>query len=830
MQSASWQPCRLLAATVFILVSCRSILQAAALPEGFSQTRIADGLNGVTAMDFAPDGRIFICEQTGALRIVKDDRLLARPFVTVKVDSSWERGLLGVAFDPRFAENHFVYLNYVSATPYPHHVISRFTADGDVAVPQSEVILLEGDDQNKLGGGVKNGHQGGAIHFGKDGKLYVAIGDQTAGDPAQNMNTLQGKILRINPDGSVPPDNPFYKTAKGKYRAIWALGLRNPFTFAVQPGTGRIFINDVGGANEEINEGFAGGNYGWPTADHGPTSDPRFRGPIYWYPESSITGGAFYNPAARQFPEKYWGKYFFADFKAGWMKVLDPDDTTRPARVSDFISGLGTWGVLDIKTSADGSLYYLSRNAWVRDQDFKPNTGTLYRVRFTGDRTPPNISKDLPSQTIPLGGSATFHVSATGTGPLRFQWQRDDSDIPGAVSATYTIPEVRRADNGKKFRCVVSSAFGSAISNPAVLTVTDAPATTLKVPQNPDQLPALLSQTGVFASLAELRPSPAIVPYDVNSPLWSDGASKRRWIALPTGGKIRFSPTGEWGFPSGTVLIKHFELATDETHPLVKKRLETRLLVVDGTGNGYGATYKWRNDNRDAELLTNSVTEKVSIQTAKGGRTQIWYYPSRGDCMTCHTTSAKFVLGVKARQLNRDFTDPVTGNRDHQLRAWNSLGMLNPRIDESKISTFATLAAIDDTKAGLEHRVRSYLDANCANCHRPGNTIRSVFDARFDIPLKEQGIINAATVSDSLNVIDPKVVAPGDPARSMLIQRMRRSDNFKMPPLASNIHDDTALAVLEQWIHSLPSSGTGKPAANKAGLSSGRGDRRRGNP
>jgi uncharacterized repeat protein (TIGR03806 family) len=808
-------PCRLLAGAFFFLVFSSPSLQAAALPEGFSQALIADGLNGVTAMEIAPDGRIFICEQTGALRVVKDGHLLPRPFVTVRVDSSWERGLLGIAFDPRFGENHFVYLNYVSANPYPHHVISRFTADGDVAVHKSEVILFEGDDQNKLGGGVKNGHQGGAIHFGKDGKLYVAIGDQTAGDPAQNMSTLQGKILRLNPDGSIPQDNPFYKTAKGKYRAIWALGLRNPFTFAVQPGTGRILINDVGGANEEINEGFAGANYGWPTADHGPTTDPRFRGPIYWYPESSITGGAFYNPMVRQFPEKYWGQYFFADFKVGWIKILDPEDAARPARVTDFITGLGTWGVLDIKIASDGSLYYLSRNAWVRDQDFKPNTGALYRVRFTGDRTPPNISHDLPNQPVPLGGSATFRISATGTAPVRFQWQREQADIPGATSATYTIPAVRLADNGARFRCLVTNAFGTATSNTALLTVTNALNPNLKVSQKPDNLPALLSQTGVFASLTDLRPSPGVVPYDVNAPLWSDGASKRRWIVLPPGGKIRFAPTGEWDFPPGTVFIKHFELATDEEHPQVKKRLETRLLVVDGTGNGYGATYKWKGDNRDAELLATSLTEKIDIRTAKGSRTQTWYYPSRADCLTCHTSSAKFVLGVKTRQLNRDFTDPATGTSANQLHTWNTLGMFLSRIDESKIPTFSRLAALDDAKAGLEHRARSYLDANCANCHRPGNTIRAAFDARFDTPLKTQGILNVATVSDSLNVIDPKVVAPGDPARSMLVQRMRRSDNFKMPPLASNIHDESALAALEQWIAGLSSAGGEKPAEGK---------------
>ena len=156
----------------------------------------------------------------------------------------------------------------MAAEPYPHHRVSRFTARGDVAVPGSEVVLLRGDDQRKLGGNVSAGHQGGAFHFGRDGKLYIAIGEQTAREPAQRLDTFQGKLLRINPDGTIPEDNPFFKKAKGKYRAIWALGLRNPFTFAVQPGTGRIFINDVGDTRwEEVDEGFAGANYGWPESE-----------------------------------------------------------------------------------------------------------------------------------------------------------------------------------------------------------------------------------------------------------------------------------------------------------------------------------------------------------------------------------------------------------------------------------------------------------------------------------------------------------------------------------------------------------------------------------
>jgi uncharacterized repeat protein (TIGR03806 family) len=867
-------------------------LPAATLPEGFFEERLVTGITGATAMEIAPDGRIFICEQTGALRVVKNGVLLAKPFVTVPVDSSWERGLLGVAFDPDFARNGHIYLNYTPAKPYPHHRISRFTARGDRARPGSEKILFEGDDQNKLGGGVKNGHQGGAIHFGKDGKLYIAIGDQTAGAPAQSMKTLQGKMLRINKDGSIPKDNPFYRTAKGKYRAIWALGLRNPFTFAVQPGSGRMFINDVGGANEEINEGVAGANYGWPTADHGPTKDKRFRGPIYWYKESSITGGTFYNPAKRQFPTRYFGKYFFNDFKAGWINVLDPD---HPQRVTTFASDLGQWGVVDLKVGADGFLYYLSRNAWVRDQHFKPNTGALFRVRYTGNRTPPRVLAGPRNQTVTVGQAATFNVRASGTAPLHYQWQRNGADISGATGPSYRFARAARADGGARFRCRVTNAFGKALSETATLTVnpvraerlaiwprpghytgpvtvrlvsplpravirysTDGslptatvktytgpfrldrsatvkaqafeggapkgkplavgyritgkkpyglpyrlPVTTLRVPLDPKKLPQKLSQTGVFASLAKLVPNPGIIPYTVNSPLWSDGAAKRRWIALPVGKHIAFSARGEWKFPVGTVLIKHFELATDETRPKKRRRLETRLLVVDATGNGYGVTYKWRADNRDADLLADGVREKITIKTAGSSRTQTWEYPGRKDCLTCHTAAARFVLGVKTRQLNGRYTYPGTGASDNQLRTWSYLGMFGSGLEERKIPTYDRLVAVTDARATLEHCIRSYLDANCANCHRPGNTLRANFDARFDTPLSAQGLIDRPTVSDSLNIPNPRVVAPRDLKRSMLYQRFLRTDNYRMPPLATHVPDRAAIAVFKKWINGL---------------------------
>jgi putative heme-binding domain-containing protein len=349
------------------------------LPPGFELTKVVGGLTAATALAVAPDGRVFVCEQTGSLRVIKGGQLLPEPFLTLPVDSYWERGLIGVALDPKFASSGHVYVTYVAAEPYPHHRVSRFTARGDVALPGSEAILLRGDDQRKLGGNDSAGHQGGALHFGKDGKLYIAIGEQTAREPAQRLDTLQGKLLRINADGTIPGDNPFFARAKGKYRAIWAIGLRNPFTFAVQPGTGRIFINDVGdSAWEEVNEGFAGANYGWPESE-GATTNPRFCGPIYTYPVASVTGGAFCpGGAGASFPPEFRGKYFFMDFVHGWIKVLDPE---QPPRVETFAAGLTR--PCDLVFAPDGSLYVLLRDAWVIDDKFRPHTGSLLRIRGT---------------------------------------------------------------------------------------------------------------------------------------------------------------------------------------------------------------------------------------------------------------------------------------------------------------------------------------------------------------------------------------------------------------------------------------------------------------
>jgi uncharacterized repeat protein (TIGR03806 family) len=324
-------------------------------------------------------------------------------------------------------------------------------------------------------------------------------------------------------------------------------------------------------------------------------------------------------------------------------------------------------------------------------------------------------------------------------------------------------------------------------------------------------MPALLSQAGAFTDLNTLAPARGLIPFHVNSPLWSDGADKRRWIALPNDGSpygvnetVAFSATGEWEFPTGTVFVKHFELSTNEANPSLKRRLETRFLVLDTNGAIYGATYKWRADNSDADLLTDSLSEDVTIGTASGTRVQTWYYPSPHDCRVCHNANAKFVLGVKTRQLNGNFTYPASGRTDNQLRTWNHLGMFLPALNESDIGTFAQLVSLTNAGASLESRVRSYLDANCSQCHRPGGVVQGYFDARFDTPLASQGLLDGR-LADTLGISGARVIAPLDVAHSMLHTRMNSTEpTIKMPPLARNLVDSQAVQLLEQWIQLLP--------------------------
>ncbi len=441
---------------------------AQTLPSGFAESRFAYPVTAPTAMGFAPDGRLFVLQQGGQIRVVKNGTLLTTPFAAVDAEMTGEHGLVGITFDPNFSTNQYIYVYYIAKTPTIHARVSRFTAAGDVADGSGETIVMELEDTPY------NVHVGGAMHFAADGTLFIATGENSVSTNAQSLNTVKGKLLRINADGTIPASNPFYAITSGINRAIWALGLRNPFTFAFQPLTGRLFINDVGNASfEELNEGVAARNFGWPVCE-GPCSPQNgtYTDPIYSYPHSyaqplacAVTGGDFYSPAAPQFPADYTGKYFFLDYCGAWLKYID----TSTYGAQNFGTGLAG-APIALTTGPDGSLYYISRS----DDDgsvYKTGNGAIYKIAYTGVRSP-QIGQNPDDQLVPGGGTARFLVRVSGDAPLTYQWQRNGVNIPGATSSTYITPTLTLADSGSTFSCVVTNAFGTATSTAATLTVT----------------------------------------------------------------------------------------------------------------------------------------------------------------------------------------------------------------------------------------------------------------------------------------------------------------------------------------------------------------------
>ncbi len=317
------------------------------------------------------------------------------------------------------------------------------------------------------------------------------------------------------------------------------------------------------------------------------------------------------------------------------------------------------------------------------------------------------------------------------------------------------------------------------------------------------QMPLTLSETGVFSNPVTLATAPGFLAYEVISPLWSDGARKRRWFAIPSGTKIGYRPLGDWTFPQGSVFVKHFELPIDERDPARVQRLETRVLVRDDQGHVYGGSYQWRADNSEADLVIEAVTQDVTITTTDGGtRVQPWFYPGRQDCLACHNRGTSGVLGLNTQQSHRAHFFPQTGQTDGQLRAWNRVGYFAPAISESALPSLKKLTAPGNSSAPVEKRARSYLDANCAHCHRPGG-VRSFWDARIETPLAEARIVNGA-VQTNFGTIGARVIVPGNLSRSLLHTRLGSArQNYAMPPLAKNVVDQDAMSLIEQWIASV---------------------------
>lgn len=656
-----------------------------------------------------------------------------------------DSGLLGLAFHPGFATNHFVFVYYTwvkpstvtgspTTRPVPnlpdvyHDRLERYTLDAQgVAIPDSVKIFVDLTNQTVW-------HHGGGMFFHPtNGFLYWTDGDNSVDENNQTITkSLYSGVLRIDVDcrggevSHVPPrqptngftdnyfipnDNPFVGQSN-VLEEFFCLGLRSPHRMTCDAPSGKIFIGDVGQSSREeidvIEPGESALNFQWNFREGNLGKMPAnylgiSRGPILDYPHDdgrAVIGGYVYR--GQEFARDLGGKYIFGD--------------------------------------------NVMRTVWALDETATPLKKTLLCV--------------MPKGTGPNAGTDYTGLSSFGTDAA-----------------------------GELYFCQLSSVGGQIFK----LQRGGAPP-----PQK--NLPKLISQTGVFTDLTNLTPASFLIPYAPNSPFWSDGAVKTRWFTLPTKTSIGFSANGEWTFPVGSVFVKHFDLQVDDTNPQILRRLETRLLVRDTNGYVYGATYKWRADHSDAELVTSGVTEPIEIKTITGTRTQNWFYPGRQDCLTCHTLQSGGVLGLNTRQLNGSFKYP-SGLADNQLHTLGHLGLFDEAFDDRKIYRYAKLANITNAAAALELRARSYLDANCAMCHRPG-AVGAFFDARFDTPLRKQNLLNGP-VGNQLGIAGAKVVVPGDPSKSILLRRASLVGENQMPPLGRNVVDETAVSLLSKWIATL---------------------------
>jgi uncharacterized repeat protein (TIGR03806 family) len=631
-----------------------------------------------------PAKRFYVLEQKGVVRVVDPTGAPASTAIDIvpEVVSGGEAGLLGIAFDPRFADNGFVYLHFTAPLPTPRagvvfqSVIARYrSSDGGATFdPASEKRLLVVDQPFA-------NHNGGHLAFGPDGLLYISLGDGgSGGDPfgnGQNKNVLLGKLLRIDPSSGdpygIPPTNPF--AGGGGRGEVFAYGLRNTWKFSFDKETGELWGADVGQAKfEEVDRIVLGGNYGWNVregmhcyADPNCSSE-GFIDPVVEYDHSqgvSITGGYVYRGA------------------------------TIPALTGKFVYG-----------------------------DF--GSGHIWAVEQTA-----------PTSFAPLSLAETnLQISSFG--------QDDDGELYVVDYASGTVQKLAAADP----------------------------------PAAPAGVGAKLSETGCVDAKDTTKPPPGLIGYTVNSPLWSDGATKDRWLYVPQGAKIGVAPDGDFDVPPGSVAVKTFSA--------FGKKIETRLFVRHADATWAGYSYEWNDEQTDATLLASGKTKPL----ANGAS---WTFPSRAQCFACHTAAAGFTLGLETRQLDRD------DDGKNQLERF-------ARVLERPVASgvLSPLRAADAVGASDEERARGYLHSNCSFCHREGSGAgAATMDLRIDVPFGATKTCSVAPQGGDLGVAGAKIVAPGDPSRSTLALRMRSLDQNRMPPLATHVVDEPGLTAVESWIRAL---------------------------
>lgn len=677
------------------------------------------------------------------------------------VTQGWDDcGLLAFAFHPEFnrpgAAKRFVYVWYhyslapivgparpSSFTP-GYDRLSRFTVpEGSlIADRNSEQILINQFDHNLW-------HEGSGMAFGPDGFLYLSVSDEGAAyDYYNNTQTIRGKmfsgVLRIDVDQNPARSHPIRRQplAESTLPAGWT---QNNYTTNYFIPNDNPFLDPAGGQLEEF---YAVGLRN----PHRMTLDP-------------VTGRFWIGDVGQDTWEEVDLLERAANFQWGYMEGFHPvPNKTKPAP-KDFI-GVERPPVYEYEHGPVGNCiiggYVYRGREFASDLEGKyifgdNGSGRIWALTWNG-KNPPSVQYLC---NMPPG----FNY----TGLSSFGIDEKNEVYMLKMGRPSKIYKLRSASAGDK---PVSISY---------------------------KLPTRLSDLHAFTDLAGLIPAAGIIPYGVNAPLWSDGALKQRWISVPRNERIAFSSTGNFSFPAGTVFIKNFNLTVNETNGATR-RLETRCIVRDSNNGVYGITYKWRPDGSDADLVSAPMTENIEITTARGERTQTWYYPGPLDCLVCHNPNSGGVLGVNARQLNGPFTY-ATGITDNQLRTWNHIGLFNAQ-DEASLTNAPRLVSVDDARYPLEYRVRSYLDSNCAQCHQP-NGAAGYFDARFSTPLAEQRLIDGP-LANSLSDPDARVISPGDLSNSVLYERINRLGALQMPPLARNVVNTNAVNAVAEWIKSLP--------------------------
>ena len=303
-------------------------------------------------------------------------------------------------------------------------------------------------------------------------------------------------------------------------------------------------------------------------------------------------------------------------------------------------------------------------------------------------------------------------------------------------------------------------------------------------PPEESNFPTKLTQTGCVDPQNPTEPASGLIPYDVNQSFWSDGAAKERLLALPDNSTIRIDEgSGHWDLPVGSVIMKNFRIGN--------QLIETRLLVRHNSGQWAGYSYEWDDAQTEAIYVPGGKVRDIQGQE--------WIYPSSAQCLECHTVASGFTLGLETAQMNGDYTYPTTGRTANQLVTYNFIELFNPPLNQTP-EQLPAFPDIHDETVPLETRARSYLHVNCAQCHRPGGPTAAQMDLRYQTAERDMNVCDKPPVRDDLGIADARLLAPGDPDRSVLLQRLKRRDVKQMPPLGSNLVDEEGARLIEQWI------------------------------